>query len=51
MLNAPDLLDTALPTSLCPVRSQTLPLCVDLDGTLLSNDTLHDAALAVILAD
>lgn len=27
------------------------PLCVDLDGTLLSSDTLHDAALSVALAD
>jgi 4-hydroxybenzoate polyprenyltransferase len=34
-----------------PVKIKTLPLCVDLDGTLLSNDTLHDAALAVVLAD
>ena len=30
---------------------QALPLCVDLDGTLLKSDTLHDAALAVVVAN
>ncbi len=28
-----------------------LPLCVDLDGTLLRTDTLHEAAFAAVLAD
>jgi hypothetical protein len=28
-----------------------LPLCVDLDGNLLRIDTLHEAAVAVLLAD
>lgn len=34
-----------------PTPSHGLPLCVDLDGTLLSSDTLYDAALSVALAD
>jgi 4-hydroxybenzoate polyprenyltransferase len=28
-----------------------LPLCVDLDGTLLRTDTLHEATVSVLLAD
>jgi len=28
-----------------------LPLCVDLDGTLVRVDTLHEAAIAVVLSD
>jgi 4-hydroxybenzoate polyprenyltransferase/phosphoserine phosphatase len=33
-----------------PATSE-LPLCVDLDGTLLRINSLHEAALAVVLAD
>lgn len=33
------------------IPSSGLPLCVDLDGTLLFSDTLYDAALSVVLAD
>jgi len=29
----------------------TLPLCVDLDGTLLATDSLHEAAVAACMAD
>ncbi|HXO01308.1 MAG TPA: UbiA family prenyltransferase [Stellaceae bacterium] len=31
--------------------AQSLPLCVDLDGTLLRVDTLHEAAVAATVAD
>jgi 4-hydroxybenzoate polyprenyltransferase/phosphoserine phosphatase len=33
------------------VAASDLPLCVDLDGTLLRTDTLQEAALAVALSD
>ena len=33
------------------VDPTTLPLCVDLDGTLLATDSLHEAAVAACLAD
>jgi 4-hydroxybenzoate polyprenyltransferase len=37
-----------LPIPLSPLDIATLPaLCVDLDGTLVKSDTLHDSALAV----
>ena len=36
------------PTSL-PCSVDDLPLCIDLDGTLVKVDTLHEAAVAVIL--
>lgn len=32
-------------------ESSTLPLCVDLDGTLLATDSLQEAAVAACLAD
>lgn len=50
MLDAFDVPDAATSVPSCPAASQSLPLCVDLDGTLLFSDTLHDAALAVALA-
>jgi 4-hydroxybenzoate polyprenyltransferase/phosphoglycolate phosphatase-like HAD superfamily hydrolase len=33
------------------VDSSTLPLCVDLDGTLLASNSLHEAAVAACMAD
>ena len=39
------------PAPIGPSLPQALPLCVDLDGSLLHCDTLHDAALAVVIAD
>jgi phosphoglycolate phosphatase-like HAD superfamily hydrolase len=33
------------------VDFSTMPLCVDLDGTLLATDSLHEAAVAACLAD
>jgi len=34
-----------------PLASGSLPLCVDMDGTLLRIDTLHEAALAAFAGD
>src|SRR5258706_6628659 len=41
-------------SSICPQMSaefEKLPLCVDLDGTLLKIDTFHEAILFTLLAD
>lgn len=39
-------------TAVAPrVEPSTLPLCVDLDGTLLATDSLHEAAVAACVAD
>ena len=45
-----ELPDAAMQASPSPLNDQSPPLCVDLDGTLILSDTLHDATLAVALA-
>jgi 4-hydroxybenzoate polyprenyltransferase/phosphoserine phosphatase len=34
-----------------PTALESLPLCVDMDGTLLRTDTLHESAIGAVLAD
>jgi 4-hydroxybenzoate polyprenyltransferase/phosphoserine phosphatase len=34
-----------------PVGSDAAPLCIDLDGTLVKIDTLHESAVAAVLSD
>lgn len=43
--------DADSPPHRAGVEEPEPPLCVDLDGTLLATDTLHEAVLAVVAAD